>query len=118
MYVKGELVYGTEPASSDVETLALASGKVAPADTVFKVSLLQNPVRGNEVEVRSEWGSWPPDRNGVDRCRRKGDYYKKREDGSHGRRSIVSCCKGSNSGVFYLKVNMDRQTKIVKVIRL
>ncbi|NII28830.1 T9SS type A sorting domain-containing protein [Pseudoflavitalea sp. X16] len=119
VYVKGELVYGTEPAPASVTLLA--TGKTAStsasADADFTVSLLQNPVPGNEVNVQVSGAA--------------GRRLEMVLTDAAGRvlvtRSIQSASmvekqrfllQGAHAGIFFLTVNMDQQTKTVKVIRL
>lgn len=117
VYVKGELVYGEEPSTAAIELLTTRKAAPAVADAGFKVSLLQNPVSGNEVSVQV---------TGV-----AGNRLEMVLTDVAGRvvsvRRVSSAAvvekqqfllPGSVSGVYFIKVNMGNEMKTVKVIRL
>lgn len=117
VYVKGQLVYGTEPASMPVELLTVRSAAAVAAGEVFGVSLLQNPVPGNEVTVLVSGAAGQ--RLDIILTDITGRVVSARKVSSASLSEKQQfLLPGSVAGVYFIKVNKGRETKTVKVIRL
>lgn len=117
VYVKGQLVYGTEPASLPVELLTARSAAAVAAGEVFGVSLLQNPVPGNEVTVLVSGAAGQ--RLDIVLTDITGRVLSARKVSSASLSEKQQfLLPGSVSGVYFIKVNKGRETKTVRVIKL
>lgn len=117
VYLKGQLVYGAEPAALPAGIITANKTVTAPEDKGLSVQLMQNPVPGNEVGVQVSGAAG----------RRLDIVLTDAAGRILGVRKIQAAAvlekqqlllPGQAAGIYFIKVMMGNETRTLQVIRL